>query len=442
MGLGAAAAFLALGPGAASAQPLTCGQTITKDTTLHADLGPCPGDGLVIGATNVKLDLNGHAITGDATGEDVGVLDDGHGGTVVENGRIRRFDSAIRLEGADRSRVSHVATNPGCCYSSVVEVLDSNYSQIENNFFAVPEGSDFEGQVFEVSGSHNTIENNVARGPEGGFQAAFRVFGPHNTVSGNDSLENGGIVVQGSGNQLTLNDVVGSDFGGFAVYGARNLIARNSVQGPEASTLVSGPGNVIRENHLHGGSAGSAGPSLGVGDCRNVRIEGNTVREGMSAGACQNTRIEDNSLHAGMDIYGGSGNTIRQNTVSGAESGGAEVGNGIGVYGGSGSSIEKNTISDADLSGIFVGEALYGGGGHSVGTTVRGNLVTRSGFDPYADDNDDGIHVDDPGTVIANNRANDNFDYGIQGVPGVIDGGGNTASGNGNPLQCLNVVCN
>jgi hypothetical protein len=46
------------------------------------------------------------------------------------------------------------------------------------------------------------------------------------------------------------------------------------------------------------------------------------------------------------------------------------------------------------------------------------------------------------GGEFADNRANNNADLGIQAVPGVIDGGGNTAFGNGNPLQCLNVVCN
>jgi hypothetical protein len=35
---------------------------------------------------------------------------------------------------------------------------------------------------------------------------------------------------------------------------------------------------------------------------------------------------------------------------------------------------------------------------------------------------------------------NHNGDLGIEAAPGA-DGGGNKASGNGNPLQCVNVVC-
>jgi hypothetical protein len=34
-----------------------------------------------------------------------------------------------------------------------------------------------------------------------------------------------------------------------------------------------------------------------------------------------------------------------------------------------------------------------------------------------------------------------NGDLGIEAVPGVIDGGGNHAHGNGNPGQCTNISC-
>jgi hypothetical protein len=49
--------------------------------------------------------------------------------------------------------------------------------------------------------------------------------------------------------------------------------------------------------------------------------------------------------------------------------------------------------------------------------------------------------VGDPTTLVERNTANHNAGLGIDAVPNVIDGGGNRAFGNGNPLQCLNVVC-
>jgi hypothetical protein len=54
---------------------------------------------------------------------------------------------------------------------------------------------------------------------------------------------------------------------------------------------------------------------------------------------------------------------------------------------------------------------------------------------------DDRIDVDAPGTRLRGNNATNNHDLGIEAVPGVVDAGGNTASGNGNPLQCTNVFC-
>jgi large repetitive protein len=54
---------------------------------------------------------------------------------------------------------------------------------------------------------------------------------------------------------------------------------------------------------------------------------------------------------------------------------------------------------------------------------------------------DDGVDVRSPTTRVRDNRADDNGDFGIDAVSGVVDLGGNTASGNGNPLQCRNVFC-
>ena len=47
----------------------------------------------------------------------------------------------------------------------------------------------------------------------------------------------------------------------------------------------------------------------------------------------------------------------------------------------------------------------------------------------------------EPSTTLTGNRAFGNADLGIEAVAGVIDGGGNRAWANGNPLQCLNVQC-
>jgi parallel beta-helix repeat protein len=249
---------------------------------------------------------------------------------------------------------------------------------------------------------------------------SLRVSGSHNSISRNVARGYDGVAIDGSLNRITHNDVRATD-GSLEVRGTRNLIRANTVAGFGGGIGVAGSGNVIRDNVAWAEN----GPALGIAeeprsdpvrDCRNVWVEGNHTFAGTYAGisltGCRNTRVEDNTVPSS---YGGSG---------------------IALHGGSGNLIRQNTVSETTDSGILVG-------GGSVGTVVKGNLATRAGFSPYepGDPRTDGIDVGDPGTVIADNRANDNFDYGIQAVSGVIDGGGNTASGNGNPLQCLNVVC-
>ena len=79
---------------------LECGDTITADTTLDRDLADCPSNGIVIGADDITLDLNGHTISGDGKPVrrcrrdqicDVGVANDDHAGVTVRGGSVRGF---------------------------------------------------------------------------------------------------------------------------------------------------------------------------------------------------------------------------------------------------------------------------------------------------------------------------------------------------------------
>ena len=64
---GAIPCLPAISASQASASPVSCGDTITTDTTLDSDLIDCPNNGIIIGADDVTLDLNGHTIDGDGT---------------------------------------------------------------------------------------------------------------------------------------------------------------------------------------------------------------------------------------------------------------------------------------------------------------------------------------------------------------------------------------
>ena len=83
---------------------------ITTDLTLTADLGPCPGDGIVIVADGVTLDLNGHSIIGDGsrTGLHPGVTVLGRRQVTVKGGTVRGFDAGVSLVGGGRNTVTQM----------------------------------------------------------------------------------------------------------------------------------------------------------------------------------------------------------------------------------------------------------------------------------------------------------------------------------------------
>ncbi len=105
----------------------------------------------------------------------------------------------------------------------------------------------------------------------------------------------------------------------------------------------------------------------------------------------------------------------------------------IWIRSGDGNLVRGNTASGG-VDDIVVTSA-------ATNTLIEGNLATQAAPCPSFIC-DDGIDVDAPGTLIRANTATNNGDLGIEAVAGVIDGGGNRASGNGNPLQCVNVACN
>src|SRR5262245_45236023 len=93
--VGGAATHMAAAP-ALAAGGLSCGSTVTTSVKLTANIGPCLGDGLVVTASNVTVDLGGHTITGGDRGpgttpEQVGVRVVNASHVTVRHGTVRNF---------------------------------------------------------------------------------------------------------------------------------------------------------------------------------------------------------------------------------------------------------------------------------------------------------------------------------------------------------------
>jgi len=104
--LGAAPATMA----AAGRRPLACGDTITTDTRLTANLVDCRGAGLVIGADGVTLDLGGHTVDGDGAGDDVGVDVADHRRVTIANGAVREFTEGVLVVGASEITIRRLTS--------------------------------------------------------------------------------------------------------------------------------------------------------------------------------------------------------------------------------------------------------------------------------------------------------------------------------------------
>src|SRR5437660_12844162 len=100
---------LAFAP-AAYATHVTCGMTITTNTTLDSAVGPCANNGIIIGANGITLNLNGFRVFGTPNpGDKAGVLLQGRTGvTVTGQGSVTDFDGGVVIEGGGGNTVRQV----------------------------------------------------------------------------------------------------------------------------------------------------------------------------------------------------------------------------------------------------------------------------------------------------------------------------------------------
>jgi parallel beta-helix repeat protein len=321
---------------AALATHVSCGDTITTDTALDSDLIDCPGDGVVIGADNITLDLKGHTIDGSGNGDGVD-NSAGHAGVTVDRGVIRQFVFGVFVSGNANSVNRLIVSESG---STGISLRDADGNRVSRNVLLGSTSSSF-GIVLSGDSDDNEIDRNEVVNP---------VFAP-------------GIILTG---------------GPFFIKSDRNLVSRNSITGGGVAIgVIAGDDNVL---------------------------EGNSVSHPSTYGI--SVRIEP-----------GFNTVIDRNRIIGAGL--------VGIEATQSRLVTRNEVRDSGENGI----RLTGSGS----TLVEKNVSSNNG--------EDGIDVSGSlSIVVRENTANDNADLGIA-ASGVTDGGGNKASGNGNPLQCVGVVC-
>jgi large repetitive protein len=253
-------------------RPLACGDTITADTRLSVDLRDCPGAGLVVGADGITLDLGGHSVDGDASGDDAGIQVAGHHGVTIANGAVRQFSEGVLVMGGSDVAIRRL------------ESTDQGHGGIT------------------VDGARRVvIADDTVRGAGAGI-----------IVTRSDSV------------QVGANRVSGSASGGIPVFASRHVVvADNSVttSGQAGIGLFDGSaqsqvtGNRVTRSgagvSLDGGASGNriAGNSLARND------SGVIVDVGTHDTAVVDNAIEDSAFE-GIAVVASDGNLIARNRVA------------------------------------------------------------------------------------------------------------------------------
>jgi large repetitive protein len=265
----------------------------------------------------------------------------------------------------------------------------------------------------------NTVRNVTFRGINPGL-ALYDSDGSRiarNTLIGT-ALE----LLEGSErNVVTRNSLTSSEGVIFVRDSDANVIAGNDLTGGEAAIdLTDAAGNWVVRNRIASGFE-----SIGL-----ARSDGNVVAD--NVGDWDGSGITP--IGPGASISESSHNLLIRNSFK-------RKTRGVWLRSGTGNVLVANratdtirpvptlplTLPQVDPDGFLIEAG-------ATETVLDRNVALRNVAD--------GFDVEAPGTRMRRNTANDNGDLGIEAVPGIIDLGGNRASGNGNPLQCLNIVCN
>jgi parallel beta-helix repeat protein len=330
----------------ASAEPASveCGATIIRNTTLHHDLINCPNNGILIGADNVTLDLNGHRVDGDGTlvGSclpgtfcDGGIVNDGHSGLIVKGGSITDFGVGIFISRGDKNSIRRLFLDDN--YFDGLVVIDSVQLEAEGNSMSrnglVPH---FAGAaMFGVTDASITNNRLSGNGDQGLFavNSSNRNRIVHNTFSGDTES---GLSVDGNGNYVSGNRIVG---GGIILNGDDNILKANYVADPPVCN-----------------------DGCGIG----ISIEGGT-----RAIIEQNVVVRAPIRGIRIDAYGSPAinDTIRKNVVRNAGVDGIAI-NLDNVGSVTGTLVELNAVTGSGDDGIDV---------ESPSSTLRGNVAARNG---------------------------------------------------------------
>jgi hypothetical protein len=379
-----------VGSAAAKTQTLSCAAVITTSTKLAGEVGPCRGEGLIVAADGITLDLNGHRVFGGdpharRSPDKAGLLLRGVSGVTVTNGTVEGFDAGVTIMGGGHNRIRKVTAKGNVNYR-VLTGRDSQAADVvseDGPFCDLGDGI----AVFNSSGNvlqHNKIVGN----------------GPFSGVSLIGDADNNVV----SKNKFRDNDILNDTPQGWGT------ICGSDIDGPVADP---GPPAPPPDNTANDSCCATLGRHVqDVG----ARIEGpGAERNSITANRITTSGLMGIMVHGNNTMAAQPANSytvIRGNHISET----AKIGHnldrqGHGIYlhqpGPPFVFAPPNTLIEDNVS-----SRNYGGGifldskGTLHSTVVRNNVVNDNGLD--------GLYVNGPGSaaglpnVMRNNQGHGN----------------------------------
>jgi parallel beta-helix repeat protein len=300
--IGAAGALVSLlvlaAPASGAVQPnITCGVVATTDITLHRDLLGCHGDGIVIAAAGVDINLNGHRIEGTNTPGSAGIRNLGHDDVVVRSSKpfatIAEFPTGVAISDASGNRVERVHIDHSTFGIRLEQVDHAVLLGNDVGFFEggpplvscspvtapsgilllASSGNLLKGNFTQLTGTgivlvgsdHNRLEaNGAAPGfSDGNDCNGIAMLGSDaNVLIGNDAAQdrsgfpgggNGFVVDAGSDNTVLRSNTAAFDnHDGFVIGSASTVLIDNTATSNDGHGFVTVPGVTARRNHASG----------------------------------------------------------------------------------------------------------------------------------------------------------------------------------------------
>ena len=232
---------------------VACGDVIVEDLRLEADL-TCVGAGIVVGADDLDINLNGHVIAGNGTGIAIDVAH--RSGVRVHGGTVRGFFTGVRALNSSDIDIKNMSIEN---HTDGVDLqTGSTGISIKDNEFA---GNRTRGIMMRSGTSDVEVKSNTFTGDRVGML----LFGTEGAVVKDNTISNSLLAgirlnVLTTGNLLAGNTIVSNPSG-----------IEFLIVGGAGST-----GNTFIDNSLTTNTCGWKGPLTG-NTLTNNALTGNTT---------------------------------------------------------------------------------------------------------------------------------------------------------------------